>query len=113
MEHYENKPQNSAERDIKEREELRDMFGELCSRGSYSESFDVLRNGKIAFDHRLRDGTPPLLPNLLAAELGTGDVEAFYRLAHDIQRKLPEFEFAVSENPERTLLTCRISRRAD
>jgi len=87
------------------------MLSELCAHGPYLESFDVSEDGRIALDHRPADSVPPLLPNLLASELGNGDVETFYRVAQDIQRKLPAFEFAISENVERTRLTCRISKR--
>jgi hypothetical protein len=111
METFENKSHHAENASMRELDELRDMLSELCAHGPYLESFDVLEDGRIALDHRPTDSVPPLLPNLLASELGNGDVEMFYRVAQDIQRKLPAFEFAISENVERTRLTCRISKR--
>jgi hypothetical protein len=111
MESFENKSHKAENTGMRELEELRDMLDDLCAHGPYLESFDVLEDGRIALDHRPTDSAPPLLPNLLASELGNGGVETFYRVAQDIQRKLPVFEFAISENVERTRLTCKITKR--
>jgi hypothetical protein len=111
MESFECKTNNREARDEGDLEQLRETLTELCSKGPYSESLEILDDGTIGFERRATDNSPPLLPNLLASELGNRDVETFYRLARDIQRKLPEFEFSISENPERTNFTYRIARR--
>jgi len=112
MEFFESTTNNKNAREKGELEQLRETLAELCSNGPYSESLEILDDGTVGLEHRATDNSPPLLPNLLAPELGNREVETFYRVAQDIQRKLPEFEFSIWENPERTTLIYRIARRA-
>jgi hypothetical protein len=112
MDYFESPTDHKEADEAREVEALRKTLADLCSDGPYSESLEVLGDGTIGLERRATDGSPPLLPNLLSSELGVRDVEAFYRLARDIERKLPEFGFSISEGPERRSLTYKITRRA-
>jgi hypothetical protein len=112
MEGFEKDPGANQHPEEEDATELRRLFNALCENGEYTESLLVQEDGTIAPDKRSRESVPPLLVNLFSKELGRRDVESFYQVFRDIQHKLPEFEFSVSENSSRTELTYRIAKRS-
>jgi hypothetical protein len=112
MESYKARKETTEGAENKETAELRRLLSDLCQSGRYTESLLVEEDGTISLDRRSTESVPPLLPNLLVDELGARNVEAFYRVVQDIQERLPEFEFAISENDSRTMLTYTVEKRA-
>lgn len=111
MESYKSSGEKNASAESTDTAELRRLFNVLCESGRYSESLLVEEDGTISLDRRSTESAPPFLPNLFANELGARNVETFYRVVQEIQARLPEFKFSISENDSRTMLTYSVEKR--
>jgi hypothetical protein len=87
-------------------------------RGAYSETLSIRANGHIDAGARPQDSRPPFLPRIFLEVDGSGHglqgptIEQFYQLVSDLQQRLPDLAFEVSESPDRKTIKYTVRDRS-